>query len=180
MKKRMYVWLAVISSILGLMTYFFLKEGGGEDRGPRYTLESFKRQWKVHSSNPKAHFDRLHKTEAGYVVDYGDGVTLLIVMSKGTVISARIRYELGPDQGAGGPRFLLLMHTAINVGTFRWPQERIEQVRQIFTFMTPQTKNYRYLYTSFTRTYAQAEGWEFVLDYVPNKTEENSEAPSPR
>jgi hypothetical protein len=162
------------------MTYFFLQGGGGEDRGPRYTLESFKRQWNVHSLNPKTHLGTLHKVENGYAVDYGDGVSLLIVMHKDTVISARIRYEAGPDQGAGGPRFLSLIHTAINVGTFRWPQERIEQLRQIFTFMTPQTKNYRYLYTSFSRTYAQAEGWTFVLDYVPNKTEENSEAPSPR
>jgi len=179
MQKRIYSWLAVMACLAGVMTYFFLKEGGGEDRGPRYTLESFKRQWKIHSPNPKTHLNALHKVEGGYAAEYGDGVSLFIAIHKDTVMGARVRYEAGPDQGAGGPRFLLLMHTAINVGTFRWPQERINQTRQLFNYMTPQPKSYRYLYTAFTRTYAQEGGWEFVLDYVPNKTEENSEAPSP-
>ena len=179
MQKHMYIWLAVMASLIGAMTYFFLKEGGGEDRGPRYTLESFKRQWNVNSPNPKVHLGTLHKIEGGYAADYGDGVSLRIVMHKDTVRGARIRYEIGPDLGAGGPRFLLLMHTAINLGTFRWPQERVNQVRQIFNFMTPQPKKYRYLYTSFTRTYTQTDGWEFVLEYVANKPEENSEAPPP-
>ena len=178
MQKRIYGWLAVMVCLVGVMTYFFLKEGGGEDRGPRYTLASFKRQWTVHSPNPRAHLNALHKAEGGYAADYGDGVSLLVVMHKDTVTGVRIRYEAGPEQGAGGPRFLLLMHTAINVGTFRWPQARIEQVRQLFNFMTPQSKNYRYLYTAFTSTYGQADGWEFVLDYVPNKMEEDSVAPS--
>ena len=178
MKKRMYIWLAVIASLLAVMTYCFLKEGGGEDRGPRYTLEAFKRQWHVHSPNPKTHFDTPHKVEGGYLVDYGDGVSLFIIMHKDTVTSARIRYEIGPDQGAGGPRFLLLMYTAINVGTFRWPQERIDQVRQIF-HPSPLPKSYRYLYTSFSRTYEQPGKWEFVLEYVPKKPDEDSEAPTP-
>jgi hypothetical protein len=179
MKKRMYIWLALMASLIGIMAYFFLEQGGGEDRGPRYTLESFKRQWSVHSPNPKAHFNTPHKVEGGYAVDYGDGVSLLILMRKDVVTGVRIRYDTGPDQGAGGPRFLLLMHTAINVGTFRWPQERIDQVRQMFS-PAPLPKSYRYLYTSFSRMYDQQTGrWEFVMDYVPNKAEENSEAPSP-
>ena len=178
MGKRVYIWLAVMSSLIGIMTYFFLKEGGGEDRGPRYTLASFNRQWNVNSLNSKAHFNRVREVEGGYAAEYGDGVSLFIVMHKDTVSGARIRYEAAPDQGAGGPRFLLLVNTAINVGTFRWPQERIDQVRQIFSLMTPQTKTYRYLYTAFTRTYAQAGGWEFALEYVPNKMEENSGGPS--
>ena len=178
MQKRAYIWLAVMTALIGIMTYFFLQKGGGEDRGPRYTLESFKRQWTVHSPNSKAHLGALFKAEGGYAADYGDGVNLLILMRKDTVTGVRIRYEARPDQGAGGPRFLLLMHTTINVGTFRWPQERIDQIRQLFNLMTPQHKNYRYLYTSFTRTYTQANGWEFILEYVPNKLEENSEVPS--
>ena len=179
MKKGIFIWFAVMLSLIGVMIYVFLKEGGGEDRGPRYTLESFKRQWLVHSSNPKAHFTTLREVEGGYAFDYGDGVSLHILMRNDTVTGARIRYEGEPNQGAGGPRFLLLMHTAINVGTFRWPQARIDQVRHTFSFMTPQPKTYRYLYTSFARTYEQAGVWEFILDYVPSKTEENSEAPAP-
>ncbi|MCL1986233.1 MAG: hypothetical protein FWG59_07285 [Betaproteobacteria bacterium] len=177
---KVYIWLAVMSSLIGIMTYFFLQEGGGEDRGPRYTLASFQRQWKVNSPNSKARLSTLQKAEDGFVADYGDGVSVLIVMHKEAVTGARIRYEAGPDQGAGGPRFLLLVSAAINVGTFRWPHERIEQVRQIFSFMTPQTKSYRYLYTTFTRTYDQTRGWEFALDYVPNKTEEDSDTASPQ
>jgi len=180
MKMRVFIWFAVMASLIGLMTYFFLEQGGGDDRGPRYTLEAFKRQWRVHSPNPKAHFSTIHEVEGGYAVDYGDGVSLLIVMGKGTVTGVRIRYDSGPDQGSGGPRFLLLIHTAINVGTFRWPQERINQVRQIFS-QSPLPKTYRYLYTSFSRTFDQQIGrWEFALDYVPNKPEDNTEAPSPQ
>lgn len=180
MQKRIYIWLAVMSALIGLMTYFFLKEGGNEDRGPRYTLESFKRQWNVNSLNSKARLATLFEAEGGYTADYGDGVSVFIAMHRDTVTGARIRYEDGPENAAGGPRFLLLVNTAINVGTFRWPQERINQVRQIFGFISPQSKSYRYLYTSFTRAYVQSEGWEFALEYVPNKVEENSEAPSSR
>jgi hypothetical protein len=179
MKKHAYIWFAVVASLISVMTYFFLKEGGGEDRGPRYTLESFKRQWTVHSPNPKAHFRTLHQFEDGYAFDYGDGVSLHITMHKDTGTGIRIRYDPGADQGEGGPRFLLLMHTAINVGTFRWPQARVEQLRQICGLMTPLPKSYRYLYTIFTRTYDQGRGWEFCMDYVPNKAKENTEAPTP-
>ena len=180
MQKRVYIWFAVMASLIGVMTYFFLKEGGGEDRGPRYTLEAFRRQWTVHTPNPKAHFHTLTQVEDGYAFDYGDGVSLHIAMHKNAVTAIRIRYEALPDQGAGGPRFLLLMHTAINVGTFRWPQARIEQLRQLFGPMTPLPKSYRYFHTSFTRTFDAGRGWEFVMDYVPNKAEENSEAPAPQ
>ena len=178
MKKYDYIWFAVTASLLGVMVYFFFKAGIGEDRGPRYTLEAFKRQWHVHSPNPKTHFSMPQKVEGGYGVDYGDGVSMLIVMRKDTVTGAHIRYEAGPDQGTGGPRFLLLMHTAINVGTFRWPQERINHVRQIFS-TTSLPKIYRYRYTSFTRAYEQPNRWEFIMDYVLNKPEEDSELPAP-
>jgi hypothetical protein len=177
MKKRMYIWLVVVSILVGVMTYVFLKEGGGEDRGPRYTLESFKRQWQVNSPNPKARLHTLHKEENGYAVDYGDGVSLHIITHKATVTSARIRYDITSDEGGGGQRFLLLMHTAINVGTFRWPQERIDQVRQIFS-LSHQPKTYRYRYTSFSRTQEQDGKWEFVMDYVPHKAEEDSDVPT--
>jgi hypothetical protein len=180
MMKRVCIWFAVMAALVGVMTYFFLKEGGGEDRGPRYTLESFKRQWTVHAPNPKAHFHTLNQVEGGYAFDYGEGVSLHIVMHKDTVTGVRIRYEAGSDQGAGGPRFLLLMHTAINVGTFRWPQARIDQLRQIFGLMTPLPKTYRYLYTSFSRSYEQSRGWECAMDYVANKVEENTELQAPQ
>ena len=179
MTKRMCLWLAVVTCCLGIMVYFFIKEGGTEDRGPRYTPAAFKRRWNVNSLNPKAHLGNLYEIEGGYAADYGDGVKVLIVMRKDEVAGVRIRYEAGADQGAGGPRFLLLVSTAINVGTFRWPHERIDQVRRVFGFITPQTKTYRYLYTSFTRAYDQTDGWEFALDFVPNKAEKNSEAPAP-
>ena len=177
MKKRVYIWLAVMASLLGVMTHFFLKAGGDEDRGPRYTLAAFQRQWNVHSPNPRAHMTTTHKAEGGYAVDYGDGVSMLILMTEDTVRGVRIRYEIGPDQGTGGPRFLLLIHTALNVGTFRWPQERINQVRQTFS-QSLLPKTYRYLYTSFTRTHEPPDRWEFIMEFVPNKAEENTEAPA--
>jgi hypothetical protein len=174
MKKSLYIWLAVMATLLGVMTHYFLKTGGDEDRGPRYTLEAFKRQWNVHSPNPKAHVGTPAKIEDGYSVDYGDGVSMLIFMRGDTVRGARIRYEIGSDQGAGGPRFLLLIHTALNLGTFRWPQERINQVRQAFS-LSLLPKSYRYLYTSFTRTHEPPDRWEFIMEFVPNRAEENSE-----
>ena len=177
MKKSVYIWLAVMASLLGIMTHVFLKEGGDEDRGPRYTLAAFKRQWNLHSANPKGHIKTAHKLEAGYAVDYGDGVSMFIFMQGDRVGKVRLRYELGTDEGAGGPRFLLLVHTAINVGTFRWPQERINQVRQLFS-LSLLPKSYRYLYTSFARTHEPPDKWEFVMDFVPNKAEENSEGPA--
>jgi len=174
MQKRTYIWLAVISSLVAVIVVLLVKAGDHEDRGPRYTPESFKRQWSVHSPNPKAHFSTPSEVEGGYAVDYGDGVSLFIIIHKDTVIGVRIRYDAGPERGAGGPRFLLLMHTAINVGVFRWPQERIDQVRQFFSHISPQPKSYRYLYTSFSRTHAQPDTWEFAMDFVPNKPEQNT------
>jgi len=175
----MYIWLAVIASLVAVAVVLFVKTGGDEDRGPRYTLESFKRQWNLRSPNPKGHLSAHSEVEGGYALDYGDGVSLLITMHKDTVIGARIRYDASLDRGTGGQRFLLLMHTAINVGVFRWPQERIDQVRQFFGPISPQPKSYRYLYTAFTRTQERADRWEFAMDFVPNKPAENSAAPSP-
>jgi len=175
----MYIWPTVIVSLVALLAVLVVKTGDDEYKGPRYTLEAFKRQWGVHSPNPKAHFSTPAGVEGGYAVDYGDGVSLFIVMPKDTVMGVRVRYDTSQDQGGGGPRFLLLIHTAINIGVFRWPQERIDQVRQFFSHITPQLKNYRYLNTSFTLTHERADSWEFIMDFVPNKPEENSAAPSP-
>ena len=174
MQIRMYIRLAVIVSLVALMVVLIVKTGGDEDRGPRYTLEAFKRHWTVHSPNPKSHFSTPSEVEGGYAVDYGDGVSLFIIMHKDTVMGVRIRYDTSQDRGMGGPRFLLLMQTAINVGVFRWPQERIEQVRHVFAHISPQPKTYRYHYTSFTRTHERADRWEFAMEFVPNKPEEDT------
>jgi len=173
----MKIWLTVMAFLIGAVVVFFVMTEKAVDKGPRYTLLSFKRQWHVHSPSPKAHFDTPHKLADGHVVDYGNGVNLFIAMHKDTVTGIRIRYNIGLDQGPGGQRFLLLMHTAINVGTFRWPQERINEVRRFFSIMNPQPKNYRYLYTSFVRTHEPPDKWEFAMDFVPNMPEENSPAP---
>lgn len=167
------IWFGVMTCVVGVMAYVFLKEGGS-DIGPRYTLEAFKRTWSINVPNPKAGLVQGRETNKGWLVEYGDGLTLLMPMTEGTVTGVHIRYEAGPDQGAGGPRFLLLMNTAINVGTFRWPQARIDQVRHTFNHMSPLPKSYRYLYSSFKRTFTQGEGWEFMLDFVPNLADENT------
>lgn len=160
------IWLFVMACLISVMAYLFLREGGS-DIGPRYTLESFKRQWNVNSFNPKGGLAAGQETPDGWFADYGDGVTLLILMRGDVVTGVRIRYEGRPEQGAGGPRFLLLMQTAINVGTFRWPQERIDEVRQGFSHMSPMPKDYRHMYSAFSRSYTPGPGWEFTLDFVP-------------
>ena len=91
MKGLVYIQFAVMASFIGVLIAFCVKHEGNEDRGPRYTLASFKRQWNVHSPNPKAQFSTSNKVEGGYAVDYGDGVSLFIVMHKDEVTGVRIR-----------------------------------------------------------------------------------------
>jgi hypothetical protein len=176
MMMRACFWLAVMSSLMGLTACAEL--GESVDRGPRYTVEAFKRQWNVKSPHPKARFNTLHKYGNGLIAEYGDGVTLFLTVQKETVTGARVRYVLGTDQGAGGPLFLHLVQTAINVGTFRWPPERVEHVRRTIG-LGIQPKSYRYLYTSFVCTHEQQDTWEFIMDFVVNKPEADTPGPLP-
>jgi len=177
--RALVIWFAALAAFAALATYAVLEMKKHENRGPRYTLEAFKRQWRINAPSPKAHFNTLHTTEDGPTAYYGDGVSLLIVMSRELVTGVRVRYDTQPDpEGAGGPRFLALVHTAINVGTHRWPQERIDHVRRAFG-LNLQSKSYRYFHTTFTRKYEPPDKWEFAMDYVADRPAENTEGPSP-
>jgi hypothetical protein len=167
------IWLLVMTCVIGAMAYFFLREGGS-DIGPRYTPEAFKRQWNINAPNPALRLDRMEKGDDGYFADFGDGLNLVLHMRDDVVTGVRVRYEAGPAQGAGGPRFLQLMRTALTVGMFRWPQERVEQAHRLFSFMTPARKTYRYRHSSFACAFTQGEGWDFSLDFVPNDERENT------
>ena len=169
MKNRaVFIWFAVMLCLIGTMSYFFIRSGGGENHGPRYTIEAFKRQWNVNAFNPKAQINQFIKTDTGYRVEYEDGLSLQLVLNKDIISSLHVRYEARPGQDASGQRFLHLMHTAINLGTFRWEPERITQVRQAFMHMTPAPKAYRYFFSLFTRKYEAENGWTFSLEFVPN------------
>jgi len=176
---RVCIWFVVMASLIAVLGYVISEKTGSENKGPRYTLEAFKRQWTINSPNPRAHFNAFYKMEGGYTVHYGDGVSLFIVMQNDAVAGVRIRYDKRSDEGGdGGPRFLLLVNTAINVGTFRWPPERVEHVRNAFGIGL-QPKTYRYFHSFFTRKRTPPDKWEFTLDYVTDKPEEYTPGPMP-
>ena len=178
MQKSTYIIWFVVICCIGTTIAFIIKTGEEEDIGVRYSMVAFQRQWNRYSPAPKANLPS--QNESGSF-EYGNGVSLRITAHKDrdVVTSARVRYDTRLDKGVGGQDFLLLVQTAINVGTFRWPQERINHVRQFFNFMSPQPRTYRYLHTSFTRMKDPSGMWEFAMNFVPNKPEEDSAAPAP-
>lgn len=138
--------------------------------GPRFTWSSFQRFWDKQGT-PLVYLTTPEAVQGGYLVNYGHGVTLQVLLQDQVVTGVDIRFVGGKANEAGGPQFKRLVYHAITVGSFRWPGDKIEEVRHRFAIFSPQDKEYHYQMTRFRYTSSPSTGpstsWTFGFEYVP-------------
>lgn len=133
--------------------------------GPRYTWASFGYGWN-RSAPEKLQLTKPQPIAEGYVADFGFTNTLTIYVDDSVVTGTCARFIGGGENDAGGRTFRHLIANSINVGSFRWPQEQLDEVRAAFQIISMQPKEYTYNTTRFTFDYDPASGWEFCMTYL--------------
>lgn len=149
---------------------------GSGPTGPRLTWAAFQRFWDTGAS-PLVRIRRPLAVEDGYLVDYGHTTTLHIRMQDGFVRGITIHFSGQKGHYDGGPRFLQLVHRALVIGSYRWPEERALEALRTFEAITPEPAEYRYHNAAFRREYSPETGWEFHMDYVPAQPDASSQNP---
>lgn len=141
--------------------------------GPRLTWAAFQRFWDTGAS-PLVRIRNPMPEEGGYLVDYGHTTALHVHMENGYVRGLTVSFSGVREHYDGGPRFLQLMHRALVVGSYRWPEERVLKALRTFEAITPEPAEYRYHNAKFSRSYTPEVGWEFHMDYVLPETEQKT------
>lgn len=134
--------------------------------GPRYTWASFGYGWNRNAPE-KIQLTQTQPIAEGYVADFGFTNTLTIYVDSSVVTGTCARFIGGGENDAGGNTFRHLIANSINMGSFRWPQEQLNEVRAAFQIISMQPKEYTYNTTRFTFDYNPASGWEFCMTYLP-------------
>lgn len=134
--------------------------------GGRYTWASFSYSWNKHT-DPSLQLDKAVPTANGYSADFGYTATLDVNMQHGAVKGTCAYFVGGGENDAGGRIFSLLMAKSIDIGTFQWPQNYIDEVRNTFKFIGKNRKEYSYSTTQFVLDYSPSSGWEFCMTYLP-------------
>lgn len=135
--------------------------------GARYTWASFSYSWNK-NAQPQVQLTKAVPTSYGYSVDYGHTTTLEVLMEHGAVHSTCAHFVGGGENDAGGRVFMLLMAKSMEVGTFRWPQSQVDEVKEAFKIMRKERREYRYNTTEFVYDYSPESGWEFCMTYLPD------------
>lgn len=162
MKKK---YLALVCLLCGVLAAAPLLASG--PTGARYTWASFSYSWNK-NTQANLQLEKAVPTADGYFVNYGYSTTLDIFMTHGTVDGTCANFVGGGEDDAGGRTFALLIAKSIDVGTFRWPQENIDEARNTFKFIGKTHKAYTYNTTQFTLDYAPQSGWKFCMTYFPD------------
>lgn len=168
----------MLMALCALCLLFPHASDAGGPTGPRFSWSSFQRFWEKQAT-PLVYLTKAEPVEEGYLVNYGHTVVLRVFLQDHVVTGVEIRFKGGPGNDAGGPQFKRLMYHAISIGTYRWPEDKIEEVRHLFRVISPQNKEYRYQMTHFTYTYSPQSGWTFGFDYVPDADNPGGRAPLP-
>jgi len=134
------------------------------ERGPAYPWPSFVVFWNKRCK-PGCEIQNATYQNSRYLVPYGYSVSLVVEMQNDYVVSVRAVYG-DPAVREGGQRWIKLVESVITVGTFRWPDDRIDEVKQRFRAISPEPATYMWQNSSFKREQT-AGGWEFVLRFLP-------------
>ena len=102
---------------------------------------------------------------------FARGVSVLVVERRSVVTEANVVFTNLPDQMASGQTFLKLIDSAIRIGTFQWPKEKIREVYETFRLMTPEPVTYQWRTSRFERSQNTAGVWLFTLRFVPDEGE---------
>ncbi len=140
---------------------------------PQFTWEAFQRFWGK-SATPFVTLNGARKTDDGYVIDYGHGVTLTIKAKDDIVTGAEVVFTSQANEG--GQQFLRLVNQIMNVGVFRWTGEEIATMRNFFGPMDTVKKELSYKTSHFIRQ-REENIWSFELIFIVNSSEMWSNIP---
>lgn len=140
-------------------------QGPLQDRGPSFVWSSFQRFWNTRCLPGCEIADPVFVTDR-YIIQYGDTASLVVRMNRDVVSSVSAIYSDPQNQRGGGPRWIKLVDSIITIGTYRWPDQRVEKVRDRFAAISPLPAQYRWQNSWFRRSSDPTTGWEFRLDFV--------------
>ena len=132
---------------------------------PEFPWASFQRFWNVRCL-PGCEIQDPQLVGGNYIVRYGYSVSLVVRMELNFVRSVTAIFTDPKGSQGGGQLWLKLVDSIIRVGVFRWPESRIEQVRERFMDISKIPVSYKWQTSSFRRSYDPATGWEFTLDML--------------
>lgn len=131
-----------------------------------YSWGAFQRSWN-RMALPGVEIREPRRVGDGYLVLLSNSTSLNIFLNRGVVSGVRVNFRLPDDEEISGMRFLKGMRTAIRVGTYGWPQDKIQAVYKAFEVMLPERKEFTWHYSRFTRVQYPNGDWEFTLHFVP-------------
>ena len=136
-----------------------------QDRAPEFPWAAFQRFWNVRCL-PGSEIQEPQYVGGKYVVQYGHAVSLVVRMERDIVRSVTAHFPNNKEIQGGGQRWLKLVDTIIRVGTYRWPEDRIERVRERFITISQSPAEYAWQNSKFRRSFNEDSGWEFTLDFL--------------
>lgn len=136
------------------------------DGSPEFPWSSFQRFWNVRCL-PGCEIQDPQYVGGRYIVAYGRSVSLVVAMERGIVRKVTALYADPRGSQGGGQIWLKLADSIIRVGTFRWPPDRIERVRERFVAITDRPADYKWQSSWFQRSRNQDGSWSFSIDFLP-------------
>lgn len=131
---------------------------------PYFTWGAFQRFWNKMCSTGME-MEQFTATPIGFSVNYGRGVVINVALRGEQVWRLNLLFDSREEQG-GGPLFLRGVNTAIRLGAYGWPQERVDAAVAMFASITAEKRTYQWEATRFTRTGYENGMWEFVMEYL--------------
>jgi hypothetical protein len=143
---------------------FTSEEDGSPRDKVRYVWASLRKYWDTNCIIGLEIKD-FSRTQDGYIVRYPQGVRMEVTQQGRYITKICGRFK--PDENYGGGRiFLNLVDSMIKVGTFRWPTDKVEEVKETFSVMTKSPVEYKWRASHFTLNQSSFTGWEFTLYFL--------------
>jgi hypothetical protein len=135
-----------------------------QDRAPGFPWPAFQRFWNTRCE-PGVALEKPLSRANQYIVQYGQSVNLLVQMKSDTVHTVTALYADPRTYPGGGKVWLKLISTLITIGSYRWPEERIEEVRGRFGVVSERPAEYVWQNIVFRRSFDSGSGWAFSLEF---------------
>ncbi len=131
---------------------------------PDFTFASFQRFWH-RAADHRVTLENAKESPNGYMVDFGQGVTLHIFVHDTMISGVRVEYIALDSNFSGGLQFKRIVDHMLLVGTFFWKKEIRAQLIQHFSPISQAKKEFMYKRSYFMRTYSEPL-WTFDLFFV--------------
>lgn len=162
--KTLITILFCLTTVFVVKYYITATHSTNETAGPRYTWVAFSSFWNKQAEK-SIKIKKIRDTSDGYFVEFGPSNSMHVYQKSRIITHACVNYA-GNDNNAGGLIFTKLKNKMINIGTFRWPINKISEVAQTFDIISKTEKYYSYMTSSFKLTHSDAAGWTFCLNFA--------------